>query len=100
MQIRSAEVAVPATPKLSKGGSAALHQMRAIRLPLEHHFGTRQFSVNDCRRSPLETLLYRHVPDAPSDVGLPRVVAVLEGSGDKRRILVEHVVHAERDRRV
>src|SRR5438552_1768757 len=32
-RIRTVLAAVPATPKLSKGGSAALHQMQAVRLP-------------------------------------------------------------------
>src|SRR6516225_5502143 len=45
----------------------------------------------------LETLLYRHVPDAPPDIGLPLVVAVFKRGSDERRVLIENVVHAKRD---
>src|SRR5437764_6777052 len=48
----------------------------------------------------LETLLQGHIPDSPSDIGRPLVVAVFEVASDKRRILVEYVVHAKCDRGV
>src|SRR5713101_8126458 len=48
----------------------------------------------------LETLRQRHIPDSPFDIGRPLVVVVFERVSDKRRILVEHVVHAKRDRGV
>src|SRR5206468_3748131 len=48
----------------------------------------------------LETLLQRHIPDSPPDIGRPLVVAAFERASDKRRILVEHVVHAKGDRGV
>src|SRR5437773_8824920 len=45
----------------------------------------------------LETLCQRHIPGSPSDIGRPLVVAVFGVDSDKRRVLVEHVVHAKRD---
>src|SRR5437867_11771282 len=48
----------------------------------------------------LEALLQGHIPDSPPDIGLPLVVAVFEVARDKRRILVEHVVHSKGDRGV
>src|SRR5438128_11798263 len=48
----------------------------------------------------LETLFQRHIPDSPPDIGHPLVVAGFEPTSDKRRILVEHVVHPKRDRDV
>src|SRR5438552_14598070 len=48
----------------------------------------------------LEALLQGHIPDSPPDIGRPLVVAVFEVARDKRRILVEHVVHAKCDRGV
>src|SRR6266481_10098600 len=48
----------------------------------------------------LEALRHCHIPGSPPDVGHARVVAVFEVASDKRRILVEHVVQAKRDRGV
>lgn len=47
----------------------------------------------------LKPLLQRHIPDAPPDIGLPRVVAIkaVTRSSDKRRVLIKHIVHPERD---
>src|ERR1700756_3591594 len=45
----------------------------------------------------LKALRQCHIPSSPSDIGLPLVVAVFDVESYKRRILVEHVVHAKRD---
>src|SRR4029077_16344905 len=38
--------------------------------------------------------------DSPPDIRLALIVAVFDRARDERRILVEHIVHAKRDRRV
>src|SRR5207302_9159744 len=48
-------------------------------------------------RSVLEAFLQSDVPEPASDISQRFVVIVLERSGDKRRIFIEHVLHAERD---
>src|SRR5207245_2763723 len=48
-------------------------------------------------RYALEAFLQSNVPEPPSDISQRFVVIVLERSGDKRRIFIEHVLHAERD---
>jgi hypothetical protein len=45
----------------------------------------------------LEALCQRHIPGSPPDIGRPRVVAVFEVARNKRRVLVEHVVHSKGD---
>ena len=45
----------------------------------------------------LEPLGQCHIPGSPPDIGRPLVVAVFGVDSDKRRVLVEHVVHAKRD---
>src|SRR5262245_20268979 len=45
----------------------------------------------------LETLRQGQVPDPTSDIGLPWVVAVLEGASDKRCREVGHLVHPKCD---
>jgi len=47
----------------------------------------------------LETFLQRHIPGATSDIVVPLVIVGFRRRG-KRRILVEHIVHAKRDGRI
>src|SRR5438876_11773144 len=49
-------------------------------------------------REVLETLCQCHIPGSPPDIGRPLVVAVFDVDNGKRRVLVERVVHAKRDR--
>src|SRR5438552_15385769 len=51
-------------------------------------------------REVLGTLCQCHIPGSPPDIGRPLVVAVFDVDNGKRRVLVERVVHAKRDRGV
>ena len=53
-------------------------------------------SVSDTAAA-LEPLGQCHIPGSPPDIGRPLVVAVFDVDNGKRRVLVEHVVHAKRD---
>src|SRR6478609_7051888 len=51
----------------------------------------------ECLRLALEAFLQSDIPEPASDISQRFVVIVLERSGDKRRIFIEHVLHSERD---